>query len=227
MLDQIGRAQNPITADRLNLIVENIVRFLRSVVNSNYQMKDHIIDPGTGPHTGVLTEPYGGTNQSTYTTGDILYSDTANSLEKLPVGTTGQVLTVTAGVPVWAGPGASLLIDRLITTGTSGSALSALRAVRYDNTGRLVVADNSEVAMPEAVMGMTITSAGSAGVSVQVLTEGEYAEATWTWTINGPIFMGSSGVLTQTSPTTGYTKILAVAVTATKIYWHKQSAFVL
>lgn len=49
-----------------------------------------------------VAETNGGTGQSTYTTGDVLYSDGANSLAKLAIGSTNQVLTITGGVPVWA-----------------------------------------------------------------------------------------------------------------------------
>lgn len=55
--------------------------------------------------TGTLPETNGGTAQSTYTTGDILYASASNTLSKLPVGSNGQVLTVTAGVPAWAAGG--------------------------------------------------------------------------------------------------------------------------
>jgi hypothetical protein len=44
----------------------------------------------------------GGTAQSTFTTGDILYSSAANTLAKLNIGTTSQVLTVTNGLPTYA-----------------------------------------------------------------------------------------------------------------------------
>lgn len=51
--------------------------------------------------TGVLGETNGGTGESTYTTGDILYSNAANSLAKRGIGSDGQILTVSSGVPVW------------------------------------------------------------------------------------------------------------------------------
>ena len=51
-----------------------------------------------------LSEINGGTNQTTYTTGDILFASTGNTLSKRAIGTTGQVLTVSAGVPVWSTP---------------------------------------------------------------------------------------------------------------------------
>ena len=58
--------------------------------------------------TAALTLPIsatnGGTSQSTYTTGDTLYASASNTLSKLPIGSTSQVLTVVSGVPAWATP---------------------------------------------------------------------------------------------------------------------------
>lgn len=44
---------------------------------------------------------YGGTGQSSYTTGDILYASAANTLSKLTIGSAGQVLKISGGVPAW------------------------------------------------------------------------------------------------------------------------------
>jgi len=44
----------------------------------------------------------GGTGQTTYTTGDILYSSATNTLSKLAAGSNGEVLTLAGGVPTWA-----------------------------------------------------------------------------------------------------------------------------
>lgn len=49
------------------------------------------------------TESKGGTNQSTYTTGDILFASAPNILSKLAVSTDGYVLTLSSGIPVWKG----------------------------------------------------------------------------------------------------------------------------
>jgi hypothetical protein len=52
--------------------------------------------------SGVTQEAGGGTSESTYTTGDILYASAANTLDKLAIGNTdGYVLKVSGGVPVW------------------------------------------------------------------------------------------------------------------------------
>lgn len=55
----------------------------------------------------AIDETHGGTNQITYTTGDILYASAADTLSVLPIGSAAQVLTVTGGVPVWAVAGGS------------------------------------------------------------------------------------------------------------------------
>lgn len=54
------------------------------------------------PAWAKLTEAGGGTNQSTYSTGDILYASGSNTLSKLPATTDGYVLTLASGVPTWA-----------------------------------------------------------------------------------------------------------------------------
>lgn len=56
---------------------------------------------------GTLVSGFGGTGFSTYAKGDILYASAINTVSKLPVGSTGQVLTVSAGAPVWATAAAS------------------------------------------------------------------------------------------------------------------------
>ena len=53
-------------------------------------------------NASVIGPTYGGTNQSTYTTGDTLYASASNTLSKLAIGSTSQVLTVVGGVPAWA-----------------------------------------------------------------------------------------------------------------------------
>ena len=58
------------------------------------------------------------------TLGDLAYSSaTANTNTRLPIGTTGQVLAVSGGVPAWATPATSGLT---FITGTSFSAVSSV-----------------------------------------------------------------------------------------------------
>ena len=79
---------------------------------------------------GTLGPTSGGTNQTTYTKGDILYSSAANTLSKLGIGTANQILTVDAtGVPYWAansgGSGGSPNLDG----GTPSSSYAAISPI--------------------------------------------------------------------------------------------------
>jgi hypothetical protein len=71
--------------------------------------------------TGTLPAANGGTAQSTYTQGDILYASATNTLSKLAKGTSGQVLTMNSTVPTWA-THASITLGTAQTT-TSGTAI--------------------------------------------------------------------------------------------------------
>ena len=51
--------------------------------------------------TGILPVTDGGTGQSSYAAGDILFASDATTLTKLTAGTNGQVLKMTAGLPAW------------------------------------------------------------------------------------------------------------------------------
>ncbi|MFC2254538.1 hypothetical protein ACETRX_33345 [Labrys portucalensis] len=51
--------------------------------------------------SGTLPIANGGTNITTFATGDMLYASAANTLSKLAIGSTGQVLAISGGVPAW------------------------------------------------------------------------------------------------------------------------------
>ncbi len=50
----------------------------------------------------------GGTGLTTYTTGDILYASSTNTLNKKTIGTDGYILTASSGVPTWSPLGGDL-----------------------------------------------------------------------------------------------------------------------
>ena len=59
---------------------------------------------GTGT-TGTLATTRGGTGLTSYTTGDILYASSSNTLAKLGIGSNGQVLSVSSGgIVEWTTP---------------------------------------------------------------------------------------------------------------------------
>lgn len=58
------------------------------------------ITTGTWSATAVAANK-GGTGQTSYTTGDLPYASGASAISKLAIGTTGQALTVSGGLPAW------------------------------------------------------------------------------------------------------------------------------
>ena len=57
----------------------------------------------TGVWNGTaIGSTYGGTGLTSYTTGDLIYSSSGNTLAKLGIGSAGQFLKVVSGVPSWS-----------------------------------------------------------------------------------------------------------------------------
>ena len=72
----------------------------------------------------------GGTGLSTFTTGDLVYASGSDTLAKRSIGTTGQVLTVSGGVPTWA-TASSGGMTLLSTTSLSG-ATTTISSISQD-----------------------------------------------------------------------------------------------
>ena len=95
---------------------------------------------GTLTLGGTLIPANGGTGQTAYTVGDILYASSTTALSKLGIGSAGQVLKVTSGVPAWAadanagGTVTSIAFGDGLTGGTiTGSGSVALNVSGADN----------------------------------------------------------------------------------------------
>jgi hypothetical protein len=79
---------------------------LANVAAGTYSGDDDIVTVGTitaGTWSGTaIAATKGGTGLTTYTTGDLVYASAANTLSKLSIGSSGQVLQVIAGIPTWS-----------------------------------------------------------------------------------------------------------------------------
>lgn len=124
----------------------------------------------------------GGTGQSAYTKGDLLYSAASNSLSRLPIGTTGQVLTVDAtGVPVWAasGGGGGGVTQIIAGTGVTISPTGGTGAVTINATGSGGGSEPAIVAFKYTAGGSgTFNSAGGAADVIISQTGGVTAALT-------------------------------------------------
>ena len=111
-----------------------------------------------GSITGTLPIANGGTGQTTAaaafnalnpmtTTGDIIYEASASTAARLPVGSTGQVLTVAGGIPSWATPatgaGTITVTDFTATSGQTTFTVSYTVGLVevYQNGAKLAIAD--------------------------------------------------------------------------------------
>ena len=74
--------------------------------------------------TGTLPATNGGTGQATYTVGDILYASSTTALSKLPIGSAGQILKVSGGLPSWAADSVGTVTSIDVSGGTTGLTTS-------------------------------------------------------------------------------------------------------
>jgi hypothetical protein len=94
----------------------------------------------------------GMTNPMT-TTGDTIYSSSGSTPARLGIGSTGQILTVTGGVPTWATPAAGGGMTLLSTTTMSGAS-TTISSISADYTNLLIVVKNYQY--------------GTGGASIQI-----------------------------------------------------------
>lgn len=98
----------------------------------------------------------------------------------------------------------------------AGAAVGGHRMVRLTTSGA-VYADRTVAEDQHRVMGLTLNAAAQ-GDELDVLRFGEVVEPSWNWALDLPVYLGTNGLLTQTSPTTGFSLIVGFPVTATKLF---------
>lgn len=95
-------------------------------------------------------------------------------------------------------------------------SLSALRVVRVYGVGSVCLARPPEIEA-SAPLGIT-TTAAAAGGDVTIAKSGELSDASWSWTVGGPILLGANGVLTQAQPSDQpFLVVVGLAVSETLI----------
>jgi hypothetical protein len=104
--------------------------------------------------TGTLAYDQGGTGQTTYAAGDIVYASDVDTLSKLTIGTTGQVLKVAGGVPSWA---TDTTTGTVTSVGLSAPAFLTVGGSPVTTTGTLALT-YSGTALPEANGGTAQTT---------------------------------------------------------------------
>ena len=138
--------------------------------------------------SGTLPATSGGTGLATYTTGDVIYASATNTLAKLGIGSTGQVLTVSGGIPTWAAAASGVTITNdtstatalypTFTSATSGSVsglnVTSTKLTFVPTTGSLTapqtVASNGLVVNSNTVSSSYSIPSGSSATSAGPMT---------------------------------------------------------
>jgi len=120
------------------------------LVNLTYTANSHsfsgAITSGTW-NGSAIGAAYGGTGQTTYATGDLLYASASTTLAKLGIGAQGQILQAGATTPEWGGLSGNVTTIQLRFSSTPGSvptgaSLSAGELVVNTADGKLYFKDS-------------------------------------------------------------------------------------
>ena len=149
-----------------------------------------ITTSGTLTLGGTLAIANGGTNITSYTTGDILYASSGTVLAKLAIGSAGQVLKVASGIPSWA------------TDANAGGTVTSIKLAADSGTGTDITASgvftfDGGTNVTTSVSGTTLTINTSATTNtgtVTSVTAGAGMTQTGTDTVNPTLnVIGAAG----------------------------------
>lgn len=152
--------------------------------------------------SGTLAEGNGGTNQTTYATGDLLYASGSNTLAKRTIGNSGDLLTVSGGVPTWAAstiPVAASQADQETATSTT-TYVSPGRQQFHPSACKCwayVVGAGTSVSASYNLTSWTDSGTGSGAAVIAT----DFSSATYACVVGSDVTGGSS-VLNRVDPTT-------------------------
>jgi len=176
----------------------------------------------------TIASAYGGTGFTTYTTGDLIYSSATNTLSKLPIGSTNQVLTVVGGVPTWAASTGGVtsfqtsLNGLTPSTSTTGAVtLAGTLGVSSGGTGQtsytdgqLLIGNSTGNTLSKATLtaGSNITITNGAGTITIASTGGGGGGGANPEATNG-IYVNSNTISTNYTVATGFNGMSSGPVT--------------
>lgn len=93
--------------------------------------------------SGTLNTTNGGTGLSSYVAGDMLYATAPNVLGPLAIGTNGQMLSVSGGIPTWITPGMG---GSVTSVGLSAPSIFSVSGSPVTMSGTLTFTSNTQSA---------------------------------------------------------------------------------
>ena len=154
---------------------------------------------------GTLVAANGGTGQSSYATGDLLYASGSAAISKLGIGTSGQILTVSGGIPSWQPAPATGVTS--FSAGTTGLTPSTGTTGAVTLAGTLAIANGGTNGTATPTAGTVAYGTGtayaftSAGTSGQVLTSNGAGAPTWVTPAGGVTLSNDTSTATNLYPT--------------------------
>jgi len=146
-------------------------------------------------NASTLDASYGGTGQSSYAVGDILYASTTSALSKLADVATGNAL-ISGGVgtaPSWGKVGLTTHVSGTLPVASGGTGATTLTGYVYGNGTGAMTASTS---IPNAAT--TATSANTASAIVARDASGDFSAGTITASLSG----NATSATSATSATT-------------------------
>ncbi len=165
--------------------------------------------------SGSVTAANGGTGQSSYSVGDILYASSTTGLSRLPAGTNGQVLTVASGLPSWASASGGLPAS----TGTAAAPGYAFNG--NTNTGMFSPATNTIGLSTNGSEAVRILANGNVGIGTTA-PMAALQVGSWSGTSGGvqleypdaPLYAGvpQVNVTSTNSDSSAYTSVIGINI---------------
>jgi hypothetical protein len=206
--------------------LSNAVNGTNGVATTNVTTLSNLSSIGTvtsGTWNATAIGPtYGGTGQTSYATGDILYASATNTLSKLTAGTNGYVLTLSGGVPTWAAGGGSMVYPGAGIANSTGSAWGTSYTTSGSGTVLALATTptfTTSITSP-LVLGGTATSASlvlqsTSGIgatdSVVIKVGNNGATTALTAASSGTVTIGTLNLTNALGPTYGGTGLTAVS----------------
>ena len=164
--------------------------------------------------TNALGATYGGTAQSAYAQGDVLYASASNTLSKLGIGTVNYILTSTGSVPQWVAP-TSITVNTA-TNLAGGAAGSVPYQSGVATTTFLAIGAANRVMTSSGTAPQWVTAlSGLTGVASSSITNTSLTSGRVTYAGTGGLLQDSANLLfngtTLTANTLNLTNALGTA----------------
>jgi hypothetical protein len=167
----------------------------------------------------VVPATAGGTGQTSYAVGDLLYANTTTTLAKLADVATGNAL-ISGGVntaPSWGKIGLTTHVSGTLPTANGGTNLSSFTAnqVFYASSSSVIAQSSNLTFDGTNLLVGTSTAGGQGGITIYPNGSGTSAQASWTKAVDGvnnaalAFFAGATvvGTITYNNTSTSYNNL--------------------